>query len=88
MTDKKTVLSPGPQAYVSGPLAQAAGQESARLQRTVALLLAPTLEALGSHAAMQVHHHGAADNGVEGFKPPRRKTDACRSCLTTLKLRL
>lgn len=42
------------QAYISGPLAKAAGQEAARLQRTVALLLAPTLEALGSHAAMQV----------------------------------
>jgi hypothetical protein len=42
-----------PQAYISGPLAQATGQECARLHRTVALLLAPTLEALASHAAMQ-----------------------------------
>ncbi len=42
------------QAYVVGPLSRAEGQEAARLQRTIALLLAPTLEATCSHAAMQV----------------------------------
>ncbi len=41
------------QAYIAGPLSRADGREAASLQRTVALLLAPTLEAICSHAAMQ-----------------------------------
>ena len=44
----------GLQAFVLGPLRQAVGAEQARLARSVAQLLQPTLEAICAHPALQV----------------------------------
>lgn len=43
------------QAYIVGPLMAATPPEQARLQRTLAQLLAPTLEAITSQSVLQVH---------------------------------
>lgn len=42
------------QAYIVGPLMAAPPPEQARLQRTLAQLLAPTLEAITSQNVLQV----------------------------------
>lgn len=42
------------QAYIAGPLATADSEEQTRLQRTLVQLLAPTLDAISAHAALQV----------------------------------
>ena len=77
------------QAYVAGPLALADAAEQGRLQRTLAQLLAPTLEAICSHAAMQVRsrRHCRVPQNLEQHlqKRPELGTDTPVSASLTAK---